>query len=446
MYGVAIFFVLSGYLMSRLSWQADPHRFLVDRIIRIYPMMLVVVAVAALGYLLSGYVRRPDLLALTLVPAGPRNYYLGIEWTLLVEVTYYVIIAMAMLAGRRSYLEGLFLAWLAALAILPFTGLAPPPDLTPTMTEFLGQSANSAFMLGFLLPRILEAHFLPRPRGLLLMAAIVASLAMFLPENGDRWVAGISSMMVVAAALNAQPATGNGLLSRAGLRLGDASYALYLCHVPVIVISGNLLPEHVTGVILWLGWSTSAIIIALAFGSLDIRMHQRLKIWANGLSQKSLSVIAVGFIAAFIGIAAFAELDARADAKTKANAWRALQTTPPHPWPDALAAIDSSAVLKGGRVVIRGYAIDLAQPDGDTYIAIVQTGRIIGFDRMTRMRPKIADASSRPDIASIRFGFGVVTDGPLICDAGPLSARIVFSSGKVAPIESAVLNALCAGG
>lgn len=445
MYGVAIFFVLSGYLMSRLSWQTDPCRFLVDRIIRIYPMMFIVVAVAALGYLLSGYTRRPDPIALTLFPAGPRSYFLGIEWTLIVEVTFYLMITAAMLTGRRRYLEGFFLAWLVVLAILPFTGLAPPPSLTPTMTEFLGQSANSAFMLGFLLPRITATNLLPRPTGLLLMAAVVASLAVFLPENGDCWVAGISSMMVVAAALKAEPAVGNGLLSRIGLRLGDASYALYLCHVPVIVISGNLLPESVTGGILWLGWATSAIVIALAFGSLDIRMNQCLKVWANGLSHKSLSVMAASFIAAFVGIATFSEIDARADAKVKADAWRALQTTPPHHWPDALTAIDSSAVLKGGRVVIRGYAIDLAQPDGDTHVAILQNGHIIGFDRMTRMRPKIAEASSRPDITSIRFGFGVVTSGPLTCSAGPISAKIVLSSGKVASIESPVLDALCSG-
>lgn len=445
MYGVAIFFVISGYLMSRLSRQGNAHRFIVDRILRIYPLMFAVIAVAGVAYVFSGHARRPDLLSLTLFPTGHRSYFLGVEWTLIVEVTFYVIIAVAMLAGKRRLLEAFFAFWLITLALFVITGSAPAPDLTPTLTEFLGQSANSAFLLGFLLPCILDAKLMPRPTGLLVIATAVALLAAVFPDEGDRWVAGISSMMVVAAALKAQPATDYGLFSRMGLRLGDASYALYLCHVPVIVISGNLLPETVTGGSLWFGWAVSAIAIALAIAPVDLQMHQRLKIWANSLSQRSLAVMAAGFIAAFVGIATFAEFDARAGAKARADALRALQTPQIHYWPEALVGIDSSAVLKGGRVVIRGFAIDLARPDGGAHVAIFQNGAIIGFDRMTRMRPKIAESSLRPDIASIRFGFGVVTDGPLNCAAGSLSAKVVFSSDKIALIESDILNALCGG-
>ncbi len=47
--GLKIFFVLSGYLVS-VSWLSDPHipRFLMRRILRIFPALIVVVAVSAL--------------------------------------------------------------------------------------------------------------------------------------------------------------------------------------------------------------------------------------------------------------------------------------------------------------------------------------------------------------------------------------------------------------
>lgn len=445
MYGVAVFFVLSGYLMSQLSLRGEPHRFLIDRVLRIYPLMLIVVAVSALAYFVTGYTRRPDLLALTLVPAGPRNYFLGIEWTLLVEVTFYVIITLAMLTGTRRHLEAVFAAWLAALIAMALLDLGPAQSGTPTILQFFAQPANAAFLFGFLMPRILEARWLPGPRALLFPALLIMPLYLVLPESGDRWVAGVSALLVVAAALKAPPVSGNSVFSRMWLRLGDASYALYLCHVPLIIISGNLLPETVSGGALWLGWSLGAIALGLAVGRLDVDLHTRLKAWSSRLRPRQLTVFSSGFIAAFLGLAVYAEIDARADAAAKATAWTAITSSEPQSWPSVLTTIDSSAVLKGGRVVLRGYAIDLSEPDGGAHVAILQDGRIIAFDRMTRMRPKIAEAASRPDITSIRFGFGVVTDAPLDCRAGPISVRVVLSNGKVAPVESDVLTAVCAG-
>ena len=63
-YGVAIFFVLSGYLMAQLSRRDEPRRFLLDRILRIYPLLLIVLAVALLAFYLGGYGRRPDFVAM----------------------------------------------------------------------------------------------------------------------------------------------------------------------------------------------------------------------------------------------------------------------------------------------------------------------------------------------------------------------------------------------
>jgi exopolysaccharide production protein ExoZ len=282
-YGVAAFFVLSGYLMSRLSLRGDGHRFLIDRALRIYPLMLIFVALAALLYWITGYPRRPNIVALTLVPTGPRNYFLGVEWTLLVEVSFYVIIAVAMITGQRKRLEPLFVVWLVALAALPFTGMAPAQTPTPTLTQFFAQAPISAFLMGFLLPRIIDANWVPRGGALIVMAGPIAAMALFTGETGGRWIAGLSSLFFVAGALKARQPQDEGLVSRVWQRLGDASYALYLCHVPVIVITGNLLPESVKGGTLWLGWVLASVAVAIVFGPLDLNLHQRLKAWSQSL-------------------------------------------------------------------------------------------------------------------------------------------------------------------
>jgi exopolysaccharide production protein ExoZ len=177
-----------------------------------------------------------------------------------------VIIAVAMITGQRKRLEPLFVVWLVALAALPFTGMAPAQTPTPTLTQFFAQTPISAFLMGFLLPRIIDANWVPRGGALIVMAGPIAALALFTGETGGRWIAGLSS-----------------LVSRVWQRLGDASYALYLCHVPVIVITGNLLPESVKGGTLWLGWVLASVAVAIVFGPLDLNLHQRLKAWSQSL-------------------------------------------------------------------------------------------------------------------------------------------------------------------
>lgn len=446
-HGVAVFFVLSGYLMAQLSRRDDPGRFLLDRILRIYPMMLIVVALAAIAYLTIGLWRRPDPLALTLVPAGPRDYVIGIEWTLVFEITYYVVIAALSLIGLRAWLEWLVGAWLATLAALEIAGLGPAVTLTPTLSQFFGQSANCAFLLGFLLPRIIEKTRVPSPRILCALAASVAAIGVFISDASlMRWPAALSALLLVAAALKAAPIPADGVALRFGLRLGDASYSLYLCHMPLILVSERLLSRSIPGVALWIGWTVAAVALALALGRLDLRIHDRLKRWANTLSRRIVGSIAVAGMASFAAIAVSADLDVRAMRRSEETARAAHARNQPGTWPSVIAGLDSATILGDGRLVLRGFGIDASAPDEESHIAVEQGGRLIGFDRMRRMRPQIAREAARPDLATYRFGFSVIADGRFSCANGPLSAKLILSDGRVAAIESPTLVALCPGG
>lgn len=91
--GVAVFFAISGMLMAGIMPRTEPWRFLSHRVVRIYPLYLVLVAswavvAPALGAQRVGF----HLLSLTLAPVGSRPYYLGPEWTLVYECSYYVVL------------------------------------------------------------------------------------------------------------------------------------------------------------------------------------------------------------------------------------------------------------------------------------------------------------------------------------------------------------------
>lgn len=443
-YGVAIFFVLSGYLMAQLSLRDDPRRFLLNRILRIYPMMLVVVAIALVGYFATGFGKRPDLVALSLVPAGPRDYFLGVEWTLLFEMTYYVIIAAMTLIGLRAWLEWVFAAWLVALVVMGVTDTAPFATATPTISQLFGQSANCAFLFGFLLPRILEKRWVPSAPVLCMLAVPFAVIGLYTVDTTLlRWPSGLSALLLVGAALKAAPVTNLGFAHRVGLRLGDASYALYLCHMPLIVITGNLVSTSTPGLVLWLAWSAGAIALALVLGPVDLRLHALLKRWADKLSPQTVSRSAFAGIAAFVGIAVAMDIDERLTRKAADTARAHYSNNPASPLPSVIAGVDSTMPLDDGRLVLRGYGIDASAPDEDSHVVIEQGGKPIGFDRMRRMRPRIADQASRPDLKSYRFGFSLVTYERFSCANGPLSAKLILSDGRVATITSPTLETIC---
>lgn len=442
-YGVAVFFVLSGYLMAKLIARDTPARFLLERVLRIYPLMLIVLAAAALAFLATGFGRRPDFVAMTLVPVGPRDYFLGIEWTLLFEMTYYVLIAAMAMLGLRRWIAPLFGLWLGALLVVTLLGYPRTEILTPPLTQLPGHLANTAFLMGFLLPVVLKAKWLPPGQILWLLALPVAALSLVLPETYDRWIAGLSAALLVAGALRTSGSSPQGVLGRAGMRLGDASYALYLCHVPVIVASGNLVPDWVPAWALWIGWASSALAVSLCLGPLDLNLHRRLKRWAASLPAQRVTRASLIFLVAFAAIAGYFDISSRISQRAEDAARVALAKTQPQALPSVLAAVDSTALLPDGRLVVRGYGIDLATPDDDGHVALQQNGAVIAVDRMKRMRPQIARQVSRPDLESIRFGFSVVSPLALDCSKGPLEARFVLPDGRVTAIASEELEKLC---
>jgi exopolysaccharide production protein ExoZ len=428
-YGVAVFFALSGYLMAELIRRDTPAKFLVSRLARIYPPMLLITALFVAIFALLGRARGVDAIALTLVPVGPRGYFLGVEWTLIYEMTYYVILTLLALAGLARHGTVFALAWLALLIGAWVAGPGRIDVSTPILSELPFGIVNLPFVLGFLIAAAARQGRLPR--GLWIVAALFALAATFADVAYLRLLTGLSASFLVAATVHAPAPSRSGAFDRIGVRLGDASYVLYLSHVLIFEVCLILLPQGIPTPLLWAIWVTAAIGLSLPLGSADLALHRWLKRLIAASTPRRLGWVAGVFLIAFAGIAGVFEVQVRQQRAERRNAEQTILTAQPTPQPGIRAEIDSVQRRADGSWTVRGYGIDLDDPHAVAHIALMQGGRVLVLDRMTRMRTATARALGRPDIAKRRFGFSVDLTPDFDCARGPVEARLIMADGRV---------------
>lgn len=301
--GVAIFFALSGYLMAEILPRTDAATFLVHRIVRIYPVLLLVFAAL---YLARRKWSDVDPLALTLVPVGEgRIYYLGVEWTLLFEVTFYVILFLVALAGARRHLPVLACAWLALTAVGTIVWPAAQTVLTPSIELLPIMAVNAAFAGGLLIPVLRERGvFNPFLAAVAVLVTFGFGLGGF---GGDRWIAAAAAVVLVGLSVSVRsgPINRRSRVLRLLDRYGDWSYALYLCHVPLMIglmIGRPPLPTP----LLWALGITLPLLVAIPFGVADVWLYQRLRRAIDRMGAVRLRFAAGAYATVFIAIATYA--------------------------------------------------------------------------------------------------------------------------------------------
>ena len=117
--GVIVFFLVSGYIITHVLQTETAGEFLIKRAFRIYPLYIVAVLLEAVPPMISG--RPPELVTLIsqllLVGdlVGNYSYALnGVEWTLRLEVLFYVFMAglrkLGIISVYRRTLPYVFIA------------------------------------------------------------------------------------------------------------------------------------------------------------------------------------------------------------------------------------------------------------------------------------------------------------------------------------------------
>lgn len=263
--GVDLFFVISGFIMTTTTWDAFAKRgasrdFLIRRILRVYPMWIVAVLFTLLVHRLSPaalHVDDPRLAnaipSLLLLPHGePPVMFLG--WSLEYEMFFYVVFALALCSTRARFPLAIA-AWI--VATLAFQAAGAVSGAWPL--EFLGSPLCFEFLAGVGVAALVrtgrvggaEAVLAIGVVGLLAVAAYSTRFEGF-PGLRLAWFRTIASGPCMAAIVYGAVALetrGRFIAARPLIRLGDASYSMYLWHeyfVGALVVLTERLHPHGT--------------------------------------------------------------------------------------------------------------------------------------------------------------------------------------------------------
>ena len=236
--GVDFFFVLSGFIIyltnapgaDRPGWS---RAYATSRLTRIYiPYLPVGIAMACFYTFLPGISLREQgwswFSSLTLFPWAPRPA-LGVAWTLQYEILFYFLAWLMLRTGR---VREIVLLWAALVAGALLLGAAHGPLLGRLNLEFLfGMAAAWCFMQDRL------------PGAKILLLAGFSFILLFFLLGGERGLSilfGLGLAFLVAVAVKAEAGGQFTAVASPLLLLGNASYAIYLVHGPILSLAGRV--------------------------------------------------------------------------------------------------------------------------------------------------------------------------------------------------------------
>ncbi|MEM7740360.1 MAG: acyltransferase [Pseudomonadota bacterium] len=230
--GMSVFFALSGFLITRFLWDTDDiGQFFVRRIARIVPLVLIVSILY--GLFLEG---RPDtVLAINLYVL---NYWheaivpsVSPLWSLSIEMQFYIVIGLSVLAFKR---RGFWVIPLAALTVTLLrisTGTFGSIVTHLRVDEILAGSLLALFWLHRDQGQVKRVWtYLPKLFWVLL---VLWALACWPPSSAWGYLRPYLSALLIGSVLAMNGGWQTSVLSWGSLRYVAAiSFALYVWHSP----------------------------------------------------------------------------------------------------------------------------------------------------------------------------------------------------------------------
>ena len=236
--GVELFFLISGFVILMVAERtASVQGFLWARVLRLYPVYLISVALTAIYVLITG---KFDLRAV-LLNATMLQSFIGVPnitnpyWTLAFEISFYAMLAAVLRLDIIHRIEWLSCAWLvvaAAYRIALPGWMTFDPQHPFEQASYIVAAPQFApfFILGMLSFRARRGQL--RGPGL---AAAAGALLLTLQGRGDfahvsgLVYAGFTCMSLCALAILVRTSP-QGLIARTMREVGVMSYPLYLLH------------------------------------------------------------------------------------------------------------------------------------------------------------------------------------------------------------------------
>lgn len=271
--GVNLFFGISGFVLMHALTRTPVSQFLVLRFLRIYPPFLGAVALAFMAQRwVLGEPFPFSWASLTLLPLGKMEYPLLVQWSLVYEIFYYVVVAVGVLLPRPWFRRGLWL-WSAAMIVGAFLGLKTV--VFPTFVSIWYSLFNLCFIGGILAYE--HRTRLARWPWAVAIAGLAAIVGAHPLDGSIRHfvLMPVATTALVSLMAGAAPQSRWRSLLALG---GDWSYGLYLLHVPVITLLlglglSPLTAAHPGAVFLLVGGTT--LVAGLAYGGLELAVYRR---------------------------------------------------------------------------------------------------------------------------------------------------------------------------
>jgi exopolysaccharide production protein ExoZ len=246
--GVAIFFVISGFVMALTSRNlvgqvGGWHQFMCFRLIRIVPLYwaLNALKIAMLVVFPVHIFAKPDvwniIFSLLFIPSknsiGEVEAFYGVGWTLNFEMFFYVIFALALFLRVR-------VLWFVSAVLLPVAALSVlRQEHWPAVTYLLNILVLN-FLWGMLIAELVIKKFHIRNIFAWILIGFSLMIIFLLPDL--KWSLGLQYAALVAGVVFLEPVIGKKI-PKVLIDGGNASYALYLVHPLVGVLVSIILAK-----------------------------------------------------------------------------------------------------------------------------------------------------------------------------------------------------------
>jgi hypothetical protein len=252
---------------------------------------------------------------------------------------------------------------------------------------------------------------------------LLALVSVGLPIGDSRFVSGILAALMVAGILRSEPRVARPALDPLK-KVGDWSYALYLCHVPIILVALRLAPLQMNPVLLWFCTIAACLAASALIGTLDVRLYRVSKQMVDRAGSGPLHRLVAGYLALFTAIGVYGAVDT-ALRERRSGQERAILSRIPA---DALRRRETARIaleaagllappyLRGevtevawldGALIVRGWLFGEADTQRRPSAAIFYNGVELKVTQPSRKRPAIAALLGRPDLAKAGLGFGI---------------------------------------